>query len=335
MRSYAIRIAAAILLASALSIVVVDVARTSVAARDHEAMLRAELDALGAPAGVERRVVVRAHKPRLASVGAAFTGNVTTQGAFEFYGGILTARGWSPCGRSRTAAYEDYCRDEYRTRLAWPSVEGAGAYSVTLKWNRITFGVWLGGVALLLTVVLSGGVLTGGLMLPAFAGWLGNRAHNAVLFRTRLSVDECIGRLESARGFVFHRGRTTDGTVSFRLAKERGGFSGSGLAPHFYGTLSREAGAGGTIISGHFGLDPVAWFGLLTMAAIVVAVTVVVALARGRREMEWLAVAVVVGVVGLGMRAWSLRVDKLDISECLTTTLQAQRVDLPTQDAKG
>lgn len=329
------RLAAMLILAVSISVIAIDLVRTTLEARDHTAILRAELDAIGSPEGVERLGVMQAHKARLASVGAAYAGAATTEGVFQYYGRVLAARGWGPCGRSSTAAYQGYCRGDYRARVAWPSVEGSGVYSVTLDWNRITPGVWLAGTALLLAVLMSGSILVSGLPPTRFTAWLRGRAREPLRLRTTLSVNECIERLEAASDLVFHRGRSVGDVMSFGLEKQRGRFWRTGLTPYLYGTLRADSRGQGTTILGYFGLHPGARFGGVIVSVLMVAAFGLSLSGPVRREIEWLTLAVVIGVVGLVLRGRAHRGERRQIRESLATRLDAEQFEPPTQKAKG
>src|SRR5207245_545959 len=127
------RVAAAIVLVASITIIVGDLIRMSIRAREHSLALLAELEQMPAPAGIERLSVGRFHKARLASVGARYIGQTTRQRVFEHYRNTLEARGWRPCGRpaggsidqARSAtAPEVFCRNDHRASVAWPSAEG-------------------------------------------------------------------------------------------------------------------------------------------------------------------------------------------------------------------
>src|SRR5437899_13097842 len=94
------RVVAAIILAASITIIVGDLVRMSIQAREHSLALLGELEQMPAPAGVERLGVGRFHKARLASVGARYAGQTTKQRVFEHYRNALEAHGWRPCSRA-------------------------------------------------------------------------------------------------------------------------------------------------------------------------------------------------------------------------------------------
>jgi hypothetical protein len=258
------RVAAAIVLAASITIIVGDLIRTSIQARDHSLALLAELEQMPAPAGVERLGVGRYYKARLASVGARYAGQTTKQRVLEHYRNALESRGWRLCGRAvggnidqvRSAtAPEVFCRNDYRATVAWPSAEGSGTYSVTVEWNRVTFGFWLIGVALLWVAVLSALVLARG-----GAIWRRPGGRQSVQLHSTLGPSECVARLAAAAGtsdMVFSRRSTTDDqTITFGLTRRQRRFAMNAFAPYFYGSIAAGPRESSSTVNGYFGFRP-------------------------------------------------------------------------------
>src|SRR5712692_5721448 len=133
-----------------------DLVRVSIlAGRNLEAL---ELGKIPPFPGAERGGVMRTRKSRIASVSEQYVGPAPRPGIFDRYRGVFEAAGWRPCGHSITL--DNYCRGEYEAIVAVPSALGSGSYSVTLKWNRITWPVRLTAGALIWIACLSAAVWT-------------------------------------------------------------------------------------------------------------------------------------------------------------------------------
>ena len=163
---------AAVVFLASVAALATDLIRTSILAEQYSTSLRLELDQLPALKGVQRSRVERFHKARLATVTAIYVGDVSKEEALGHYKGVLEARGWFWCGRSGTVdiyslertTREIFCRGDVRAIVEWRALtsDKPGTYSLTLEWNRITWGVWAVGVGLIWTAVLSALVLARG-----------------------------------------------------------------------------------------------------------------------------------------------------------------------------
>jgi hypothetical protein len=324
------RIAAAIVLVASITIIVGDLIRMSIQARERSLALLAELEQVPTPAGVERLGIGRFYKARLASVGARYTGQTTKKGVFEHYRNALEARGWRPCGRdardnidqARSAiAPEVFCRNDYRASVAWPSAEGSGIYSVTLEWNRVTFGIWLIGVALLWVAVLSALALVRG-----GAVWHRPGGRPSVRLRTALSPSECVARLAAAAAagdVVFSPRSTTDRTI-FGLARRQRRFTTNAFAPYFYGTIAADTRETSSTVDGYFGFRPE------TRAAGAVLVIIMMIMFgfsiydNPARDYEYVLFPIIFAIALVVGGRWMCRGDEHGLVEFLRTNLEGR-----------
>jgi hypothetical protein len=140
--------------------------------------------------------------------------------------------------------------DDYQAIVSMPSAMGSGTYSLTLQWNQITWGVGLAVCALLGITSLAAGMLARGGTAPS--------SKPPVLLYSRLSIAECLRRLDSAaeKNIGYYHRTSLENRVTFELERRRGRFSRSLLAPYFYGVLQGEGDSTGTTIVGRFGFAP-------------------------------------------------------------------------------
>jgi hypothetical protein len=149
---------------------------------------------------------------------------------------------------------------------------------------------------------------------------------------TQLRPGECVRQMAEATGahsIGYHPRRlTADGTIMFGLEKRRSLLSSSPVAPYFYGMLLPDPSAtGGTIILGSFGFHPRARGGVVTVA-VIASMAFGLALYWGEQQgIEWVVLALAVGIAGLFLTRWIRRGDKRDITTFLTGTLQARHHD--------
>lgn len=190
------RLLAAVVFVASIAALATDLIRTSIVAERYSTTLCLELDQLVAPNGVRRSHVERFHKARLATVTALYVGDVSKEEVLGHYKELLEARGWLWCGRFRvgdiysreTTTREVFCRGDSRATVEWGAITSgkSGTYSVTLEWNRITWGVWAASVGLIWTAVLSTLVLARGFPTSWLDAWRRFRTRHPVRPRTGL-----------------------------------------------------------------------------------------------------------------------------------------------------
>jgi hypothetical protein len=320
------RIVAAVVLAASLTILAVDLIRTSILAREHSLTLAAELEGLPVPAGVQRLGVVRFHKPRLASVGARYGGETTRQHVFDHYRHVLEARTWRRCDdgdhTGPATVREVFCRNDYRARVDSPSAEGPGTYSVALEWNRVTFGVWLIGVALLWAAGISAVMLVRGGGL-----WPGHGRRGSLQLRTTLRPPECVTRLSAAAAttdMVFTSVPTThDRTTTFGLTRRQPRFAVNAFAPYFYGRLAAAGPESGSIVNGYFGFPPET---RAVGIVLIVGLTITLGFAiwdTPARDFRYALWAILVGGALIAGGVWMRRRDRREIVAVMETALGA------------
>lgn len=317
------RVVAALGLAASVAIVAADLIRMSVLAGQHLEVLQLELDKVPPFSKAERAGVMRSRKSRIAAVTEQYVGPAPRPQIFDHYRKVFEAAGWQQCGHS--IAQDKYCRGEYEAIVSLPSALGSGSYSITLQWNRLTWPVWLTASALIFVACWSIAVLTRrGPPVHRRSG------PSSVQLRTQLTPGECVRRMETAGGhdIVFHPGRTIDdGTITFRLERRLGRLTSSVMAPHFHGALRADPATAGTIIVGAFGFHPAVRAGAVTVGVIVLLALGLTLHRGGWEDVEWMMLAIAVGIAGLILTRWTRRKDRREIATFLTVTLQAQPID--------
>ena len=323
-----------------------DLIRTSILASRHAQTFRLDLEEIPPLPGTERISVERAYKARLATVSATYRGQVTPERLTAHYATVLEARGWRHCGRSRsgdiyqlktTTMHEIYCRGESQAILSLPDTEGLATFSIQLKWNRWTLGVWIIAVMLSWIAVFSAAVLARRLLIfprgvrPMLRGW--HRLH----FRTGLEPLECMSRLAKSdeAGIVFKPATNAgDHTMPFTLAKKRGFTAGNAFAPYFRGIIQSAPRAGSTTVLGYYGFHPTA-VAVVSLLIVLVLCALGISFVLHPRPPRlddvvlMIALAVVVAII-----VWTRRREERMISAFVIKALNAEPVE-PSRENPG
>lgn len=340
------RVVAAVVLVVTIGIIVADLIRTSILASRHAQTFRLDLEEITPLPRTERIRVEHSYKARLATVSATYRGQVTPEALTAHYAKVFEARGWRHCGRSRsgdvyrlktTTTHEIYCRGEFQAILSLPDSEGFATFSVELKWNRWTFGVWIIAVILSWIAVLCAAVLAGRLLIFPGGSRPTLRARRRLQFRTGLKPFECMSRLAKSdeSGMVFKPAISAgDDTISFALEKRRSLMAKNAFAPSFRGILQSEPRVGGTTVLGYYGFHPtaVAVGSILTVFALSALGTSFVLSPRPLRPDD--VVLMVAFTVVVALIVWTRRREERTISAFIMKTLEAEPTE-PSEDNPG
>jgi len=310
-----VRVLAAIAIVAPLAIMASDFIRMSIVASQKVDTLERELLSIPAPRGTERAGIMRSHKSRIATVSEKYVGSASTPGTFDYYQAFFEGHGWRHCGHS--IVRDEYCRDDYQAIVSVPSAMGSGTYSLTLQWNQITWRVWLAVCALIGIASLAARMLERGGGPPS--------SKLPILLYSRLSIAECLRRLDSAaeKNIGYYQRTSVDNRVTFELERRRGRFSGGLLAPYFYGVLQGEGDSTGTTAVGRFGFPPRARAGAMGLASLAALSLFISVFLGGSSSVEWMALAFIVGTLGLFVNRWRLRHEKTEIIRFLASALDA------------
>ena len=161
--------------------------------------------------------------------------------------------------------------------------------------------------------------------MRAGAGPLAARRKSWIQLYSSFPFAECLTRLGSAaeKNISYYPRTSGDDRVTFELEMRRDRFSPALLAPYFCGVLQRDGDSGRTMIVGRFGVPPRARLGAIGIDVLAVLSGGASVFLDASVNIEWVALALVVGILGLFVNRWRLRHEKDEIIRFLAFVLDA------------